>query len=312
MTKQISTREAYGKALAKLGHEYKNIVVLDADLSKSTKTAVFGKEFPDRHINCGIAEQNMMGIAAGLASCDKIPFASTFAVFGAGRAFEIIRNSICYPKANVKIAVTHSGLTVGEDGATHQSIEDVAIMRSLPNMVVLCPADGVETEKMIETSVKYNGPVFIRLGRPNLPIILDEEYKFEIGKSVTISEGKDVTIIAMGVMVSKALEAKELLEKDGIAARVINMSSIKPIDKEAIEKAARDTGAIVTAEEHNIIGGLGSAVADVLVEGVYAPLVKVGVKDTFGESGTPAELLEKYGLTASEIYKAAKKAINKK
>ncbi|MFZ7119456.1 MAG: transketolase family protein [Eubacteriaceae bacterium] len=312
MTNQIATRVAYGNALAELGKTNKDIVVLDADLSKSTNTATFGKVFPERHFNCGIAEQNLLGVAAGLAAAGKIPFASTFAVFGAGRAFEIIRNSICYPKLNVKVAVTHSGLTVGEDGATHQSIEDIAIMRSLPNMTVLCPADAVETDKMIKAVVEYNGPVYIRLGRPNLPVILNEDYKFEIGKSVQLADGKDVTIIAIGIMVAEAIKAKEELEKQGIAARVINMSSIKPLDEEAVINAAKDTGAIVTAEEHSIIGGLGSAVADVLVKDIYAPLEKVGVKDTFGESGTPAELLKKYGLTSKEIVEAAKKSISRK
>lgn len=312
MTNQIATRVAYGNALAELGKTNKDIVVLDADLSKSTNTATFGKVFPERHFNCGIAEQNLLGVAAGLAAAGKIPFASTFAVFGAGRAFEIIRNSICYPKLNVKVAVTHAGLTVGEDGATHQSIEDIAIMRSLPNMTVLCPADAVETDKMIKAVVEYNGPVYIRLGRPNLPVILSEDYNFEIGKSVQLFEGKDVTIIAIGIMVAEAIKAKEELEKQGISARVINMSSIKPLDEEAVINAVKDTGAIVTAEEHSIIGGLGSAVADVLVKDVYAPLEKVGVKDTFGESGTPAELLKKYGLTSKEIVEAAKKSISRK
>ncbi len=312
MSNQVATRVAYGNTLAKLGETNKNIVVLDADLSKSTNTATFCKKTPERHFNCGIAEQNMLGIAAGLAASGKIPFASTFAVFGAGRAFEIIRNSICYPKLNVKIAVTHAGLTVGEDGATHQSIEDVAIMRSLPNLVVLCPADGVETEKMINEAARYNGPVYIRLGRPNLPIILDENYEFKIGKSVELRQGNDVTLIAMGIMVAEALKAAEELEKEGISARVINMSSIKPIDEEAIVKAAKETGAIVTAEEHSVIGGLGSAVADVLVNGTFAPLEKVGVQDTFGESGKPNELLEKYGLTAKDMVRAAKKVISRK
>ncbi|MPW25392.1 transketolase family protein [Alkalibaculum sp. M08DMB] len=312
MSNQVATRVAYGNALAKLGKTNKNIVVLDADLSKSTNTATFCKAEPERHFNCGIAEQNMLGIAAGLAASGKIAFASTFAVFGAGRAFEIIRNSICYPKLNVKVAVTHAGLTVGEDGATHQSIEDVAIMRSLPNMIVLCPADAVETEKMINTIVEYNGPVYIRLGRPNLPIILSEDYEFEIGKSVELQDGKDVTIIAMGIMVAQALKASEELKSEGISARVINMSTIKPIDEQAVIKAAKETGAIVTAEEHSIIGGLGSAVADVLVKDTFAPLEKVGVQDTFGESGKPDELLEKYGLTYKEIIEASKKAIARK
>lgn len=312
MSNQVATRVAYGNALAELGKTNKDIVVLDADLSKSTNTATFCKATPERHFNCGIAEQNMLGVAAGLAASGKIAFASTFAVFGAGRAFEIIRNSICYPKLNVKVAVTHAGLTVGEDGATHQSIEDVALMRSLPNMVVLCPADAVETEKMINEIAKYNGPVYIRLGRPNLPIILTEDYEFKIGKSVELKGGNDVTIIAMGIMVEQALIASEELAKEGISARVINMSSIKPLDDAAVIKAAKETGAIVTAEEHSIIGGLGSAVADVLVKDTFAPLEKVGVNDTFGESGTPEELLQKYGLTFKEIVTAAKKSIARK
>ncbi|MFZ7134607.1 MAG: transketolase family protein [Eubacteriales bacterium] len=312
MSSQLATRVAYGNALAELGKTNYDIVVLDADLSKSTNTATFGKVFPDRHFNCGIAEQNMLGIAAGLAASGKIPFASTFAVFGAGRAFEIIRNSICYPKLNVKIAVTHAGLTVGEDGATHQSIEDIALMRTLPNMTVLCPADGVETDKMIKAIVAYNGPVYIRLGRPNLPIIMNTDYEFQIGKAVQLKEGKDVSIIAMGIMVAQALLAQEELEKEGISSRVINMSSIKPIDELAIINAAKETGAIVTAEEHSIIGGLGGAVAEVLVKDTYAPVEMVGVQDTFGESGTPQELLEKYGLTYKEIVKAAKKCISRK
>lgn len=312
MSNEVATRVAYGNTLAELGKENNDIIVLDADLSKSTNTATFGKVFPQRHFNCGIAEQNMMGIAAGLAAAGKIPFASTFAVFGAGRAFEIIRNSICYPKLNVKIAVTHAGLTVGEDGATHQSIEDIALMRTLPNLTVLCPADGKETEEMIRAIVDYKGPVYIRLGRPNLPIIMDDDYKFEIGKSVQLQEGNDVTIIAMGIMVAQAIKAQGELKKQGIDARVINMSTVKPIDEAAIIKAARETGAIVSAEEHSVIGGLGSAVAEVLVKKDYAPLEMVGVKDTFGESGTPQELLEKYGLTYKEIVDAAKKAIARK
>jgi transketolase len=312
MADMIATRAAYGNTLAELGKENENIVVLDADLSKSTNTATFGKEFPKRHFNCGIAEQNMMGIAAGFAATGKIPFASTFAMFGAGRAFEVIRNSIAYPKLNVKIALTHSGLTVGEDGATHQSVEDLSLMRSIPNMVVLCPADGVETKKMVEAAAAYNGPVYLRLGRPNLPILFDESYEFEIGKAAQLKEGSDVTIIATGIMTSTAIEAQKTLEAEGISARVLNMGTIKPLDEEAVVKAAKDTKAIVTAEEHSIIGGLGSAVAEVLVKKEYAPLEMVGINDTFGESGTPDELLEKYGLTAKDIVAAAKKAIARK
>jgi transketolase len=311
MADKIATRNAYGEALAELGKENKDIVVLDADLSKSTKTAIFQEVFPERHFNVGIAENNLMGISAGLATTGKIPFASTFAVFGTGRAFEVIRNSICYPALNVKIALTHSGITVGEDGASHQSIEDIGLMRGLPNMQVLCPADAVETKKMIEYMIENDGPMYIRLGRSAVPVIFDEDYKFEIGKGNILKEGSDATIIATGLMVSVALEAQKLLKKDGISARVVNMGSIKPIDKELIIESGRKTGIIVTIEEHSIINGLGSAVAEVLAENPCATLIRMGLNDTFGESGTPDELLKKHGLTAKKLKKTVIKGISK-
>ena len=307
-----ATREAYGEALRELGGQNENIVVLDADLSGSTKTAMFKKEYPTRFFNAGIAEQNMIGTAAGLAAAGKTAFASTFAVFATGRAFEQIRNSVCYPKLNVKVAATHAGLTVGEDGATHQAIEDVAIMRALPNMTVLVPADAAEAKAVVRWAAEYNGPVYIRLGRSGVPDVFDETYEFKFGKAVTLKEGKDVTLIGMGIMTSAALEAAEMLAEEGISATVLNMPTIKPIDEDAIVAAANATGAIVTCEEHSIIGGLGSAVAEVLAEKASARLVRVGVKDTFGESGKPADLLKKYGLTASDIAAAAKQAIANK
>lgn len=310
MADMMATRDAYGEALKELGSINKDVVVLDADLSGSTKTAVFKKEYPDRFFNVGISEQSLMGTAAGLAAAGKIPFASTFAMFATGRAFEIIRNSICYPKLNVKIAATHAGLTVGEDGASHQAIEDISIMRSIPNMVVLNPADGVEARLCVLKAAEYVGPVYIRLGRSNVPVIFDENYTFEIGKGVELKSGEDVTIIATGIMVAKALEASEVLEKEGISARVINISTIKPIDKDIILKAAKETKGIVTAEEHSIIGGLGSAVAEVLVENCPVPMKRVGVEDTFGESGNGDELLVKYGLTPENIIKNVKSILS--
>lgn len=310
---KMATREAYGKALAEIGPQNENIVVLDADLSKSTKTADFKKVCPERFINMGIAEANMTTVAAGLATCGKIPFVSTFAIFAAGRAFEQIRNSIAYPKLNVKICATHAGLTVGPDGASHQSVEDISLMRSIPNMVVINPADGVETLAAIKAVAEYNGPCYVRLGRASVPVINDnEEYKFEIGKGVTLREGNDVAIIATGIMVDAALEAYNMLAEEGIKARIINIHTIKPIDEEIIIEAARECGSIVTAEEHSIIGGLGSAVAEVVTSNCVAPVLRVGVKDTFGESGEPDELLQKYGLTPCEIVKAVKKAITLK
>ena len=313
MGNKVATREAYGKALVKLSNLNKDVVVLDADLSKSTKTADFKAVSPERFINMGIAESNMMGVAAGLSTCGKIPFASTFAMFAAGRAFEQIRNSICYPNLNVKICATHAGLTVGEDGATHQSIEDISLMRSIPNMTVINPADDIETEAAILAIAEYNGPCYVRLGRLAVSTVNNiENYKFEIGKGVTLAEGNDVTIVATGLMVELALEAKKELAKDGIDARIINIHTIKPIDKELLATAARETGAIVTAEEHSIIGGLGSAVAEVLTEECPVPVLKVGIKDTFGESGKPNELLKAYGLTVEAIVEHSKKAISLK
>jgi len=310
---KIATREAYGKTLARLGIENENIVVLDADLSKSTKTADFKKVAEDRFINMGIAEGNMMSVAAGLATCGKIPFASTFAIFAAGRAFEQIRNSICYPKLNVKICATHAGITVGEDGASHQAIEDIALMRSIPNMVVISPSDNVETEAAIEAITKYKGPCYVRLGRMGVHTINDNpDYKFELGKAVTLREGHDATIIATGIMVDAALEAYNILAEEGIKVKVINIHTIKPIDEEAIITAARKTGLIVTAEEHSIIGGLGSAVAEVVCANHPVPVMRVGIKDTFGESGKPEELLKAYGLTADEIVKALRKGLSLK
>lgn len=313
MTKMIATRDAYGQALIELGKQNENVVVLDADLSKSTKTHGFGVEFPNRFINVGIAEQNLIGMAAGLSTTGKIPFASTFAMFATGRAFEIIRNSVGYPKLNVKICATHSGITVGEDGASHQALEDISCMRTIPNMTVIVPADGVETKAAIHAIAKMNGPAYIRLGRLAVPTINDEAtYEFEIGKGVTLKEGNDVTIIATGLMVSEAIEAAKELETKGINARVINIHTIKPIDTELIIKAAKETGAIVTAEEHNVIGGLGSAVAEVISENHPVPLKRIGTNDTFGESGKPADLMKKYGLTKDNIVDTVAEVIKRK
>lgn len=313
MAGKIATREAYGKALAKLGKVNDKVVVLDADLSKSTKTADFKNEFPERFINMGIAEGNMMTVAAGLSTCGKIPFASTFAMFAAGRAFEQIRNSICYPRLNVKICATHAGLTVGEDGASHQSIEDLALMRAIPNMTVICPSDAIETEAVINAIAEYNGPCYVRLGRAGVNVINDRpDYKFELGKGVQLTEGNDVTIVATGIMVDEALSAEKMLKAEGISARVINIHTLKPIDSEILINAAKETGAIVTVEEHNIIGGLGSAVSEVISEEKPVPVIRVGVKDTFGESGKPEELLKAYGLKDVNIVDAVKKAISLK
>lgn len=309
---KIATRDAYGKALVKLGAQNPQVVVLDADLSKSTKTADFKKQYPERFFNMGIAEQNLLGTAAGLAAAGKIPFASTFAVFATGRAFEQIRNSIAYTKLNVKIAATHAGLTVGEDGASHQAIADVAVMRALPNMTVIVPADGIEAEKAVFAAAEKDGPVYIRMGRSGVPVLFSEEYVFTIGKAAVMKAGSDVTVIAYGIMVADAINVAKELEREGISVRVVNMATIKPIDKEAVISAALETGAIVTAEEHTIIGGLGSAVAEVLVENVPVPLERVGVKDTFGESGKPQELLEKYGLTPKDIKAAIYKVLERK
>lgn len=304
-----ATRESYGMALVELGKENEKVVVLDADLSKSTKTCDFKNMFKDRFFNAGIAEQNLMGMAAGFANVGNIPFASTFAVFATGRAFEVIRNSICYPKMNVKIAATHAGITVGEDGGSHQSVEDIALMSSLPNMTVIVPADHREAMQATKAAANFVGPVYLRFGRCNTEDIFDDNYKFEIGKGVELREGNDVAIIATGMMVQKAIEASDKLSEEGINARVINISTIKPIDKELIIKAAKETKGIVTAEEHSIIGGLGATVSQV-VTGNHPTIVKtVGIKDTFGESGTPDELMKKYGLTSDEIIKAVKEII---
>ncbi len=307
-----ATRDAYGEALKDLGAVNKNIVVLDADLSKSTKTNVFAKAYPDRFFNCGIAEQNMIGTAAGLAAAGKIPFASTFAMFATGRAYEQVRNSVCYPKLNVKIAATHAGLTVGEDGASHQTVEDVSLMRTLPNMTVIVPADAAETRGAIEFAVEHKGPVYIRLGRMAVPDLFGADYRFQLGKAVQLRDGSDVTLIACGMMTSAAAEAAEILAAAGVEARVLNMPTIKPVDAQAIIKAAQDTGAIVTCEEHSIYGGLGSAVAEVLMENSPAPAERVGILDSFGESGTPAALLKKYKLTAADIADAAQRVIGRK
>ena len=307
-----ATREAYGEALKEIGGKNEQIVVLDADLSKSTKTNVFAKAYPQRFFNVGIAEQNLVGTAAGLAASGKTPFVSTFAMFAAGRAFEQIRNSVCYPKLNVKVAATHAGLTVGEDGASHQAIEDVSLMRSLPNMTVLVPADEEETRQAIAWAAAYQGPVYIRLGRMSVDNVSPEGYVFAPAKAAVLTEGNDVALIANGVMVMAALEAAKTLAAEGIQARVINMASVKPLDEAAVVSAAKETGAIVTCEEHSIIGGLGSAVAEVLAEQAPAPLERVGVKDIFGESGKPKELLAKYGLTAADVAEAARRVVARK
>lgn len=313
MSNKLATRESYGKALKILAEINKDVVVLDADLSKSTKTADFKSVAPERFFNMGIAEGNMMGVAAGMSTCGKIPYVSTFAMFAAGRAFEQIRNSICYPNLNVKICATHAGLTVGEDGASHQAIEDISLMRSIPNMIVINPADDIETVAAIKAISEMNGPCYVRLGRMAVSEVNNKEtYKFEIGKGITLSEGKDATIVATGIMVEAALEAKKLLLEEGIDVEVINIHTIKPIDREILINAAKKTGAIVTAEEHSVIGGLGSAVSEVLCEEYPVPVLKVGVQDVFGESGKPNELLEKYGLTSKNIIEKVKKAISLK
>ncbi|PIS28318.1 transketolase [Candidatus Saganbacteria bacterium CG08_land_8_20_14_0_20_45_16] len=311
--KMIATRDAYGKTLIELGKENPNIVVLDADLAVSTKTADFAKEFPDRFFDMGIAEQDMIGTAAGLAASGKIAFASTFAVFGSGRAWDQVRVSVAYTRLNVKIVVTHGGITTGEDGASHQANEDISIIRSLPNMTVVVPCDALETEKLIKAAADFYGPMYIRLGRPKTPVITeDKKYDFKIGQGEIFRPGKDVTIIACGLMVAKALEAAEELANENIDVRVVNMHTIKPIDKDLIIKCAKETGAIVTTEEHSIIGGLGSAVAEVIVENEVVPMGRVGMRDTFGESGKPDELLVKYGLTTQEIINSVKNVLGRK
>lgn len=305
--KKIATRDSYGNALAELGREHDNLVVLDADLAAATKTGVFKKEFPDRHIDCGIAECNMMGIAAGIASTGKVPFASSFAMFAAGRAFEQVRNSIGYPHLNVKIGATHAGISVGEDGATHQCNEDIALMRTIPGMTIINPADDVEAKAAVRAAYEMEGPVYLRFGRLAVPVINDRpDYKFEVGKGVLLREGTDVTIVATGLCVGASLEAAEKLAAEGISAEVINIHTIKPLDTELIVNSAKKTGKVVTAEEHSVIGGLGSAVCDCLCENAPTPVCKIGVYDVFGESGPAVKLLEKYGLDAQGIYEKVK------
>lgn len=305
--KKIATRESYGNALVELGAEHDNLIVLDADLAAATKTGVFKKAYPDRHIDCGIAECNMMGIAAGLSTTGIVPFASTFAMFAAGRAFEQVRNSIGYPHLNVKIGATHAGISVGEDGATHQCNEDIALMRTIPGMVILNPADDVEAKACVKAAYEYNGPVYLRFGRLAVPVINDRpDYKFELGKGVVLREGKDVTIVATGLCVSSALEAAEKLAADGIDAKIINIHTIKPLDEELIVAAAKETGKVVTVEEHSVIGGLGSAVCDALAEKCPVPVKKIGVQDVFGESGPAAALLAKYKLDGEGVYEQVK------
>ena len=309
MAEKIATREAYGNALAEFGERY-NFVVLDADLSAATKTSIFKKKYPRRHFNCGIAEGNMMSVAAGLAAAGRTPFVSTFAMFAAGRGFEQIRNSIGYPHLGVKIAATHAGISVGEDGATHQCLEDIALMRTIPGMTIINPADAVEARAAVEAALKLDGPCYLRLGRLAVPVLFDKgDYHFELGKGIQMTEGSDATVIATGLMVDMALSAAKLLKEQGISVRVINMHTIKPIDKEIIVKAARETGVIVTAEEHNIIGGLGSAVAEVVAENRPVPVLRVGVEDVFGRSGKVPDLLAYYGLTAQNIAAKVKAAM---
>lgn len=305
--KRIATRESYGKTLAQLGKENEKIVVLDADLAESTKTAIFGKEFPERHIDCGIAEANMTSMAAGLAAAGMIPFASSFAMFASARNFEQIRNSIGYPHLNVKIGASHAGISVGEDGATHQCCEDIALMRTIPGMVVMCPSDDIEAKACVRAAAEYVGPVYMRFGRLAVPVINDRpDYKFEMGKGITLKEGDDLTIIVTGLCVESGLVAAEMLEKDGIHARVINIHTIKPIDEELIVKAAKETGKIVTVEEHSVIGGLGSAVCDVVCEKHPAVVKKLGVQDVFGHSGPALDLLKEFKLDGQGVYEQIK------
>lgn len=312
MSEKMATREAYGKALAEFGEKY-DFVVLDADLAEATKTGIFKKAFPNRFFDCGIAEGNMMSVAAGLAATGKTVFASSFAMFAAGRAFEPVRNSICYPHLNVKIGATHAGISVGEDGATHQCLEDISLMRTIPGMVVLNPADATEARAVVEAAINHDGPVYMRFGRLAVPTIFDKEsFKFEIGKSQKLRDGKDVTIISTGLLTSVAIDACELLKNDGIDARLVNMASIKPIDRDAVISAANDTGCIITCEEHNVIGGLGSAVTEVVCETKPVPVVRHGIYDVFGKSGKAVDLLVDFGLTAEVIAQKAKLAISLK
>ena len=310
--KKIATRESYGNALIEIGKENPNLVVLDADLAAATKTGMFKKVFPERHIDCGIAESNMAGVAAGLSLTGKIPFMSSFAMFAAGRAFEQVRNSIGYPHLNVKIGATHAGITVGEDGATHQCNEDIALMRTIPGMVVMCPADDVEAKAAVRAAVEYDGPVYIRFGRAAVPVINDRpDYKFEIGKGTVVREGTDVTIVATGICVDSALGAAEKLAAEGISAEVINICTIKPLDEDIIIKSAKKTGKVVTEEEHSVIGGLGSAVCDALCKSYPTPVYKIGMQDCFGESGSAAALVQKYKLDAQGVYEQVKEFVNK-
>ena len=305
--KKIATREGYGNALKELAEEFPQLVVLDADLAAATKTSIFRKAYPDRHIDCGIAEANMMGVAAGLSLTGMIPFVSSFAMFAAGRAFEQVRNSIGYPHLNVKIGATHAGITVGEDGASHQCNEDIALMRTIPGMVVMCPSDEVEAKACVRAALEHEGPVYIRFGRAPVPVINDRpDYKFEIGKGTVVREGSDVTIVASGICVDSALGAAEMLAADGISAEVVNICTIKPLDEEIIINSAKKTGKVVTVEEHSVIGGLGSAVCDCLSEKLPTPVKKIGMYDVFGESGSAAALVEKYGLDAKGVYKSVK------
>jgi len=305
--KKIATRESYGNALKELAEEFARLVVLDADLAAATKTEIFKKAYPDRHIDCGIAECNMVGIAAGLASVGKIPFVSSFAMFAAGRAYEQVRNSVGYPHLNVKIGATHAGITVGEDGATHQCNEDLALMRTIPGMVVMCPSDDVEAKAAVRAALEYEGPVYIRFGRAAVPVINDKpNYKFEIGKGTVVREGSDVTIVATGICVDSALGAAEKLAAEGISAEVVNICTIKPLDEEIIINSAKKTGKVVTVEEHSVIGGLGSAVCDCLCANLPTSVKKLGMQDVFGESGSAAALVAKYGLDAEGVYKSVK------
>lgn len=304
--RKIATRESYGNALVELGREHADVVVLDADLAGATKTSTFKKEFPDRHFDCGIAEGNMMAVAAGIASMGMVPFASTFAMFAAGRAFEQVRNSIGYPHLNVKIGATHGGISVGEDGASHQCCEDFALMRSIPGMTVICPADDVEARAAVKAAYEFEGPVYLRFGRSGVPVFHDEDFKFEIGKGEVLQDGNDVAIIATGIMTYEAVKAGEELRSQGINARVINLSTIKPLDEELILKAAEECGRIVTCEEHSIVGGLGEAVSALLSEKLPTPVCRIGVKDEFGHSGPAAELLRDFGLSAENIVETVK------
>ena len=306
-----ATRESYGEALAELGDEYDNLYVFDADLAAATKTSIFKKKFPDRFFDCGIAEANMMGVAAGMAAAGKIPFASTFAMFAAGRAYEIVRNSIGYPHLNVKIGATHAGISVGEDGATHQCNEDIALMRTIPGMTIINPADDVEAKAAVRAAVEFNGPVYMRFGRLAVPVFNDPEtYKFEIGKGIKLRDGKDVAIIATGLMVNESIEAAKILASKGINATVINIHTIKPIDKDIIIEAAKNTGLVLTVEEHSVIGGLGSAVSDVLAENYPTKVIKIGVNDVYGHSGPAVDLLKEFGLSSENIVKTAIEAVN--